>query len=126
MVAISLLVLPIMAVQRNGVNYGWVGAYGIVINLLTYSVYARDKRRAEEGEWRVPEARLHLLELLGGWPAGFLAQRRLRHKCSKGSYQCVFWLIVVGWQFAAFDSLHDWQHSRAALKWLERTAEHRR
>jgi uncharacterized membrane protein YsdA (DUF1294 family) len=25
----------------------------------------------------------------------FMAQRRLRHKCSKGRYQFVFWLIVL-------------------------------
>jgi hypothetical protein len=63
----------------------------------------------------VPEARLHLLELLGGWPGAFLAQRRLRHKCSKHSYQVVFWLIVLAYQFAAFDSFHDWQFARPAL-----------
>ncbi|HSH15989.1 MAG TPA: DUF1294 domain-containing protein [Verrucomicrobiae bacterium] len=53
---------------------------------------------------RVSEANLHLLELLGGWPAALLAQRRLRHKCSKGSYQFMFWLIVLGHQFVAGDS----------------------
>jgi hypothetical protein len=36
-------------------------------------------------------------------------------KCSKRSYQVVFWLIVLAYQFAAFDSLHNWQLSRAAL-----------
>ena len=30
---------------------------------------------------------LHTLELIGGWPAAFLAQRWLRHKCSKRSFQ---------------------------------------
>lgn len=92
----------------------------------TYWIYALDKRRAEEGLWRVPEVNLHLLELLGGWPGAFLAQRRLRHKCSKVSYQFVFWIIVLGHQFAAYDSLRDWQHSRATLNWLERTAHHRK
>jgi uncharacterized membrane protein YsdA (DUF1294 family) len=66
------------------------------------------------------------LELLGGWPGAFLAQRWLRHKCSKGSYQAVFWLIVLAYQFAAFDSLQNWQLSRAALNQLESTSSHRR
>jgi uncharacterized membrane protein YsdA (DUF1294 family) len=74
----------------------------------------------------VSEANLHLLELLGGWPGAFLAQRRLRHKCSKGSYQFVFWLIVLGYQFAAYDSFHDWQYSRAAWKYIEPASKHRR
>jgi uncharacterized membrane protein YsdA (DUF1294 family) len=87
LVIIRLLVLPAIAGQRRGVNFRWVGAYAIVMSAVTYWAYASDKRRAQEGEWRVSEARLHLLELLGGWPGAFLAQRRLRHKCSKGSYQ---------------------------------------
>jgi uncharacterized membrane protein YsdA (DUF1294 family) len=119
-------VLPAIAVQRSGVDYQWVVAYGVLISALTYWVYARDKRRAENGEWRVPEARLHLLDLLGGWPGGFLAQRRLRHKCSKGSYQFVFWLIVLVWQLAAADSLQGWKFSKAAQHFFERASEHRR
>ena len=65
-------------------------------------------------------------ELLGGWPAAFLAQRRLRHKCSKSSYQFVFWLIVFAWQFAAFDSLQNWKFSKAALNRVESMSDHRR
>jgi uncharacterized membrane protein YsdA (DUF1294 family) len=122
---IGLLVLPVCAVQRHGLIAPWVGLVAVAVSGLTYWVYAVDKRRAEEGLWRVSEANLHLLELLGGWPGAFLAQRRLRHKCSKGSYQFMFWLIVLGYQFAAFDSLKNWQLSRAALNWAERTSEHR-
>jgi uncharacterized membrane protein YsdA (DUF1294 family) len=124
LVLIGLLVLPVIAGQRFGSDFLWVGAYGILLSALTYWAYAADKRRAEGREWRVPEARLHLLELLGGWPGAFLAQRRLRHKCSKGSYQVVFWLIMLAYQFAAFDSLQHWQLSRAALDQLETTSRH--
>ncbi|MEJ0089153.1 MAG: DUF1294 domain-containing protein [Limisphaerales bacterium] len=125
-VLIGLLIVPAFALQRSGANLLWVGAYALIINALTYWIYARDKRRAENGEWRVPEVRLHLLELLGGWPAAFLAQRRLRHKCSKGSYQIVFWLIVLAWQFAAADSLQNWKFSKAATNFIERTSERRK
>jgi uncharacterized membrane protein YsdA (DUF1294 family) len=60
--------------------------------------------------------------LLGGWPGAFLAQRRLRHKCSKASYQFLFWIIVLAHQFAALDSLQDWRLSRTALNWLQTTS----
>lgn len=116
---IGLLLLPAIAMYRSGVNFPPVAAYAIAVNLLTFWFYARDKKRSREGEWRVPEAHLHLLESLGGWPGAFLAQRRLRHKCSKGSYQGVFWLIVLVYQFVAFDSLRNWQISRAALHRFE-------
>jgi len=126
LVTTGLLVLPAIALQRRAADFRWVGAYVLVLGALTYWAYVVDKRRATEREWRVPEARLHLLELLGGWPGAFLAQRRLRHKCSKGSYQVVYWLIVLSYQFAAFDSLHNWQLSRAALDRLEATSGHLR
>jgi uncharacterized membrane protein YsdA (DUF1294 family) len=122
----ALLVLPITALHRRGVDFRRVATYGLVINALTYWTYARDKRRAVQGEWRISEFHLHVLELLGGWPGAWLAQRRLRHKCSKGSYQFVFWLIVLGYQFAAYDSFQNRQISRAGLKWIGRTSERRR
>ena len=126
LVLAGLLVLPVMAVYRRGLDLRWVTGYGLVLSAITYWRYACDKRRAEEGEGRVSEAQLHLLELLGGWPGALLAQRRLRHKCSKGGYQIVFWLIVLGYQFAAFDAFQDWQFSSAGLKWVEQTKEPRR
>ncbi len=126
LVVAALLMLPAIALQRRGADFIWVGAYLLALGAITYSVYALDKRRAREKEWRMTEGLLHLLELLGGWPGAFLAQRRLRHKCSKGSYQFVFWLIVLIYQFVAFDSLQDWQFSRAAMSRLEAATVHRR
>ncbi|HOX56987.1 MAG TPA: DUF1294 domain-containing protein [Candidatus Paceibacterota bacterium] len=119
LVLLGLLALPVMAGLRLGGYFLWAGVYGGIVSALTYWAYAADKRRAQERAWRLPEARLHMLELLGGWPGAFLAQRRLRHKCSKGSYQAVFWLIVLVYQFAAFDSLQDWRFCRAALNRIE-------
>ena len=112
LIVVGLLVLPIVAVQQRGFDLRLVAGYVAVVGLLTYAVYASDKRRAEAGGWRVPEATLHLLEIVGGWPAAFLAQRWLRHKSSKKSYQVKFWLIVVLYQLIAFDSLEGWRFSR--------------
>ncbi|MDR7305087.1 DUF1294 domain-containing protein [Rhodoferax saidenbachensis] len=72
----------------------WLTAWA-ALNLLTFALYARDKHAARTGQWRTPENTLHLLSLLGGWPAAWVAQRVLRHKTSKRSFQLVFWLTVV-------------------------------
>jgi uncharacterized membrane protein YsdA (DUF1294 family) len=69
-------------------------AYGLM-SLICFVAYYRDKQFAIRGLRRTPEARLHLYEVLGGWPGGLLAQRVIRHKNRKLSYQLVFWLIVL-------------------------------
>ena len=122
----GLLGLPVISLERRAADFRWVGAYMLVMGALAYGAYALDKRRARAKEWRLSEAWLHILELIGGWPGAFLAQRRLRHKCSKGGYQVVFWLIVLAYQLVAFDSLHNWQLSRAALDRLEAASGHRK
>ena len=96
------------------------------MSAITFVVFGFDKLAAWRGKRRVPEKTLHLLSFLGGWPGALLAQRRLRHKCSKGSYQFVFWLIVLAWQFAAADSLQNWKFSKAALNGVESMSNHRR
>lgn len=67
----------------------------ISINAVTLIAYGIDKRAAKRGEWRIPEIRLHTLELLGGWIGAFIAQKMFRHKTKKKSYQAMFWLMLV-------------------------------
>ena len=68
--------------------------YGIM-SAATYVAYALDKSAARRDQSRTPEATLHLLELLGGWPGALVAQRMIRHKNAKVGYQIMFWLIVA-------------------------------
>lgn len=67
----------------------------VAASLAAFVAYGWDKRAAVRGRARVPEKRLHLLELAGGWPGAFIAQRLFRHKVRKPRYQIVFWTIVV-------------------------------
>lgn len=77
-----------------------------VMSLVTYFLYADDKSRVQQNDWRTSEQTLHLCELAGGWLGGFIAQRVLRHKNKKESYQAVFWAIVIlhyiAWLFWLF------------------------
>ena len=66
-----------------------------LMSLVAFIAYALDKRAARLNRPRIPEATLHLLELLGGWPGAFIAQRLLRHKNAKVGYQIVYWPIVT-------------------------------
>ena len=62
---------------------------------ITFLVYGWDKSSARLNRWRTPESTLHLLSLLGGWPGALVAQKYLRHKSSKQSFQTAFWATVV-------------------------------
>ena len=118
-----LLILPVTAAWRQGIQPHWITGYVLGVSLLTYWQYACDKHRALEGLWRVSEARLHLLELIGGWPGAIIAQCSLRHKITKRSYLFVFWMIVALYQVAALDSMKQWRWSHAALNQIERFSE---
>ncbi|MEP4809447.1 MAG: DUF1294 domain-containing protein, partial [Luteolibacter sp.] len=120
---VLLLPLPLLALREMPWAW-WMGAGGmLLVSLITYGMYAHDKKRAESGGWRVAERSLHLAELLGGWPGALIAQRSLRHKCSKASFQVVFWLNVILHQFAAADVLLGHRLSREAMELLKRLAE---
>ena len=116
-----LLFLPVKAALAQGLAAHWIAAYLIGLSSVSYLLFKTDKRRSQANDWRIPERRLHLVELLGGWPGALLAQRRLRHKSSKFRYQFTFWLIVGAYQFAAFDSIQHWQWSKSALERWERS-----
>ncbi|MBX3747605.1 MAG: DUF1294 domain-containing protein [Verrucomicrobiae bacterium] len=90
-----LLILPILALAQWPQAARWVAAWGALVGLLTWTLYALDKRQAGIGGRRISERTLHGCELAGGWPAAFLAQRHFRHKSAKGRYRLVFWGIVL-------------------------------
>ncbi|HVJ36442.1 MAG TPA: DUF1294 domain-containing protein [Stenotrophomonas sp.] len=73
----------------------WLAGAFTFLALLAFVAYARDKRAARLQARRTPESVLHMLELLGGWPGALLAQRALRHKNRKLSFQWAFWACVV-------------------------------
>lgn len=64
-------------------------------SIMAFVAYALDKSAALNNQWRTPEGTLHLLGLIGGWPGALLAQRFLRHKSKKRSFQITFWATVV-------------------------------
>lgn len=67
----------------------------LVGSAVTFLAYALDKSAAKNGQWRTQEGTLHLFALVGGWPGALAAQRLLRHKSKKQSFQIVFWVTVI-------------------------------
>lgn len=60
--------------------------YLIVINILTFLVFGIDKRKAQKGRWRIPEATLIGLSAAGGSIGALLGMHLFRHKTHKRKF----------------------------------------
>ena len=60
--------------------------YLLLINIVTFLVFAIDKRRAVKRKWRIPEKTLLGLSLIGGSAGGLIAMYYFRHKIRKPAF----------------------------------------
>lgn len=103
--AICFLGFVLVAVLAGRLPIAVLGLY-LVASLVAFFAYAHDKSAALRKQWRTQESTLHLFALLGGWPGALAAQRLLRHKSAKASFQVTFWVTIVlncgalGWLFS--------------------------
>ncbi|MGH8049515.1 MAG: DUF1294 domain-containing protein [Arenimonas sp.] len=66
----------------------------LLTSTIAFFMYWIDKAAAKNNRSRTPESTLFLIGLIGGWPGALLAQRLLRHKSIKQSFQVSFWVTV--------------------------------
>ena len=84
----------------------------LLVNLITWSSFAIDKRRAQafRSRERIAESTLLGWALVGGSPAAWLAMNRLRQKSAKDSFKQSL-LLISGLQIGALIGLLYWQIS---------------
>jgi uncharacterized membrane protein YsdA (DUF1294 family) len=73
----------------------WYFVVLLVMSLATFVTYGWDKRQAKLQQQRVPEQKLHVLAMLGGWPGAFAGQQYFRHKTQKLGFLVITWLIAI-------------------------------
>ncbi|RSR47393.1 DUF1294 domain-containing protein, partial [Acinetobacter baumannii] len=66
----------------------------LMMNALSYWLYSQDKEAAQLGNRRVPEQTLHIVSFLGGWPAAWWAQQKLRHKTQKQPFRKIYFCTI--------------------------------
>ncbi|MBQ6255857.1 MAG: DUF1294 domain-containing protein [Clostridia bacterium] len=66
-----------------------------VMNVVSFCLMAFDKRRAQQGKWRVPERTLFLAAACFGGLGGVLGMQLLRHKTKHWYFQVFFPLFLV-------------------------------
>ena len=66
-------------------NYLFI--YLLLINMLTFIIFFIDKKRSQRDRWRIPEASLFLLCLIGGSLGGLISMYTFRHKTKKWTFK---------------------------------------
>lgn len=68
--------------------------YMIGINAISFIVYGIDKLKAKRGRWRIPEASLLLLAVVGGSIGAWLGMKLWHHKTLHKKFRYGIPLIV--------------------------------
>ena len=69
--------------------------YLIVINVVTFLVYGIDKWKAKQGSWRISEATLLILAVIGGSIGALLGMKVWRHKTMHKKFKYGLPLILI-------------------------------
>ncbi len=72
----------------------------LLVNLVSFITYYRDKRLAERSAWRIPEKRLLTIAFFGPFGA-FAAMRMFRHKTQKRVFRLVPLFLCLHLMLAA-------------------------
>ena len=89
-----------------------LAGYLIIVNVIAFTTFGADKRRAKKDRWRVPERTLFLLALIGGSLGALLGMHVFHHK-TKHWYFRVFIPLILLIQIAVPVAL--WLHHSGAF-----------
>lgn len=90
---VYLAILSLLSLYTSGPV--WIPVWSLLMSVLAYHLYAKDKAAAISGSQRIAENTLHIVSLLGGWPGALIARKKVRHKTIKQPFRTLFWLTVV-------------------------------
>ena len=77
--------------------------YFVCVNVLTFFVYGIDKWQARQGKWRISEATLLLVAVIGGSIGAWLGMRVWRHKTMHKKFKygipaiLMIHIIIIGY-----------------------------
>ena len=77
------------------VDYKLFLLYLIMVNVICFSLFFIDKRRAQAGRYRIRENALFLWAVAGGAAGGWLSMYLFRHKTRHRKFKYGFPLLVL-------------------------------
>ena len=79
--------------------------YLFAINIVSFFLYGIDKYKAKKGQWRIPEATLLMIAVIGGSIGAWVGMRLWHHKTMHKKFKYGIPLIII-MQIALFAYLH--------------------
>ena len=70
----------------------FIAAIFLLLNMISFGMYAYDKMAAKSRRWRISEKSLLTVSILGGCFGGTLAMYLLRHKTQHTRFILVNWI----------------------------------
>lgn len=67
----------------------------LAVNIILFCLMGIDKYKAKHNKWRIPEATLLSLSLLGAPVGGFAGMHLFHHKTKKLYFHIVFWTAAL-------------------------------
>lgn len=80
-----------MQITITDILYFYVAA----VNVVTFFIYGLDKSKAKAGQWRIPEAHLLFLAVIGGSVGALLGMRFFHHKTRKPKFRIGVPVILI-------------------------------
>lgn len=73
--------------------------YLLVINIVAYTLFGVDKKRAINNQWRVQERTLWIVSVIGGVFGSWIGMRKFRHKTKHLSFLVLIPLLAFLYLF---------------------------
>ncbi len=72
-----------------------LGSWLLSANVVAFCLWSYDKISAKRKGWRVPEAALHIMSVLGATPAAFIGMKFMRHKSMKLHFAILYSVLFL-------------------------------
>ncbi len=76
-------------------KYNYIIAYLITINVVGIIANIADKQKAKHHKWRISEATLWVIALMGGSVGSYATMKIIRHKTKHKSFMVGFPVIII-------------------------------
>ena len=97
--------------QITSTNFLYI--YAVIINVITFFVYGLDKSKAKARQWRIPEAQLIFLAVIGGSVGALAGMKVFHHKTRKPKFKIgvpvilIIQLVIIYFLFSGNEEVYS-------------------